>query len=97
VGTKYFIYQRETSSRFDKSFAPYIKTTYELSAKTQKSILNMAQEALFRYLCFDVIVDRHGMEFVIDINPYGSLPAYEQFPEPSLALANILCESCQDA
>ena len=49
----------------------------------------MAEFAL-GYLCFDFVVDQEGIETVIDINPYGSMPRYEDFPEPSLQLARIM-------
>lgn len=94
VGKQFIIYMREVSDRFDKSFASYAKTSYELNEKTRNAILEIATKEKFGYLCFDVIVDNQDVEFLIDINPYGSFPSYKLFPELSIALAKELVERC---
>ncbi|MCG8050176.1 MAG: hypothetical protein JAZ15_03160 [Candidatus Thiodiazotropha endolucinida] len=90
IDNEFFIYERETIDRFDKSFAGYLLSDYELSLTTKNSISKIAEEYRLGYLCFDLILDLNGKENIIDFNPYGSFPPYEEYPEPSRKLAQLI-------
>lgn len=44
------------------------------------------------FLCADVIVDPNGISWVIDVNPYGSLPSFDEHPAPTRALAQLILD-----
>lgn len=90
VGNQFFIYQRRKIDRFDKSFADYEQTDYELSVQTVKAVRMVSRNFGLKYSCFDVITDSVGREQIIDFNPYGSFPDYTKFPEVSIAAAKVI-------
>ena len=90
IGKDFFIYKREDMNHFDKSAAKYIKTNHCLSKRNSDGIQRLALNHEILFLCFDFVIDSYNDEYVIDINPYGSMPKFNQFPEPSLSLASLL-------
>ncbi|MDO5972002.1 hypothetical protein Q4Q35_19550 [Flavivirga aquimarina] len=93
IGKNIFIYKRGKHDSFDKSPAEYIKSDYKCSETTEVGLKNMMSDYNLNYLCFDMIVNSDGSEFIIDINPFGGLPNFEVFPEPSMALFNLMLKS----
>ena len=90
VGDTAFVYSRDHTDSFDKSSASYLSTDFKCGANMERGLRKLMAEFALGYLCFDFVVDQEGIETVIDINPYGSMPRYEDFPEPSLQLARIM-------
>lgn len=90
IGEVFFVYVRDQVNTFDKSTAKYISTNYKCSNKTILGLRRLMGKFSLKYLCFDFLSDANDEEIVIDINPYGSMPNYLQYPEPSLQLAKIM-------
>jgi hypothetical protein len=91
IGEQRFLYKREKWNQFDKSPAKYCKTDYQLSTLTYIGLRKMMNKFRLNYLCFDIILENNN-EILIDINPYGSMPKYDMFPEPSIKLAELLIQ-----
>ncbi len=85
-----FTYIRDDVPEFDKSAARYFETDYDLSCRLLQALHSLRVKYGLGYMCFDVILDRCGKECVIDVNPYGSMPCFDDFPEVSIALAKVL-------
>ena len=92
IGGQIIIYERENILRFDKSFASYYISDHELKSCTYNSIVRISESFSIDYVCFDVILDDSGVEWIVDINPYGSVPPYSTFPEVNSALATRIVE-----
>ena len=90
VSGQHFIYKKSASQDFDKSIAGYEATSFTLDEKTRVAIEKLAENHNLKYLCLDVIADFNDKNHVIDINPYGTFPAYDYFPQPSKAIAKLL-------
>lgn len=90
VSGQYFTYKKSATQDFDKSIAGYEDTSFTLDKKTRIAINKLAENHNLKYLCLDVIADYNDKSYVIDINPYGTFPAYEYFPQPSRAVADLL-------
>lgn len=92
IGERLFTFKRCEVDGFDKSFAAYEPSDYKLQDSVRQGLLYLCYAHGLKYLCFDMVVDVAGVETVIDINPYGSMPDYQMFPEVSICLANELAE-----
>jgi len=90
IGEQVFLYVREICDSFDKSIAKYRTSDYIISPKTVNGMKKLMKKYKLKYICFDMLCNNQDDETVIDINPYGSMPKYEDFPEPSLKLARLL-------
>jgi hypothetical protein len=90
IGDSTFVYRREETDSFDKSDSSYRETTYTLDQRTRTGIWSVMEWMGFQYLCFDILVTEDENEFVIDINPFGSLPPVDRLPEATEKLASIL-------
>lgn len=91
VGNKIFSYKRVTNKREDKSSNELLKTEVTLSEKNKKGLLKLVKELHLNYLCLDAVFTKKSEKLtIIDINPYGSLPEYGLYPEPSDALASLI-------
>jgi hypothetical protein len=95
IGEIPFIYVRKDINSFDKSAASYKKDSYILQQQTFEGMKNLMKKFDLGYICFDMITSKDNNEIVIDINPYGSMPVFEDFPEPSIALAKLLIEKAK--
>lgn len=91
IGEQSFLYRREKWNLFDKSPAKYCETDYQLSSTTYIGLRKMMNNFKLNYLCFDIILENNN-EILIDINPYGSMPKYDIFPDPSIKLAELLIQ-----
>lgn len=90
IGNTSFVYVRDQIDAFDKSTAKYVSTTYNLTNKTISGLNNLMTKFKMQYLCFDFLLTEANEEIIIDINPYGSMPKYSEYPAPSLQLAKLL-------
>lgn len=90
VGNKIFCYKRALSQKFDRSSDKYESTEFILSDSTISAIASLKRDFKLGFICFDLIIDSSMGEIVIDINPYGSIPRYEEFPEVATAIAELL-------
>ncbi len=90
IGGLLFVYIRDKINDFDKSPAQYLSTNYKCTRKTMSGLVQLMKKFRLNFLCFDFLLDENGTEIIIDINPYGSMPNYDKFPEPSLQLAKIM-------
>lgn len=95
VGKSFFLFERSPCDEFDKSAASYEETAYQLTETTAEALLQVAQENTMSYLCFDVVLDHAGREWLLDLNPYGSLPPYDAHPGPTDELSLCLLELVQ--
>lgn len=90
IGDSTFVYRREETDAFDRSASSYHKTEHSLEQNTREGIWSVMESMSFQYLCFDVLVTEDESEFVIDINPFGSLPPFDRLPEATEKLASVL-------
>lgn len=90
IGELFFVYIRDKLNDFDKSLARYLSTNYKCTSKTISGLAQLMKKFKLKFLCFDFLLDENDTEIIIDINPYGSMPNYNKFPEPSLQLAKIM-------
>lgn len=90
IGDTCFTYKRDKCNSFDKSTAAYNKTNFSFSVEIYYGLKNLMKKYSLGYLCFDLICTNKGKEVVIDINPYGSMPNYKKFPDPSICLLALL-------
>jgi len=91
IKSKVLAYCREDIDNSDKSAANYTTTTLVPSDRFLRSLKEYAQLIGLEYLCVDVIQNKDEY-YVVDVNPYGSLPAYDLLPEPTDALAKYMIE-----
>ena len=87
---EFFFYMREACSAIDSSAAAYKETPFLPPKEFQLKFTEYARFINLKYICFDLLSKSNGVCLVIDINPYGSLPKYSQFPGPTDSLAKAL-------
>jgi hypothetical protein len=92
VGNKIFSYRRGVNPRLDKSFSELLDTPYSFTDKEQKKLFQLVKTLCLPYLCLDIIVSKKKL-YVIDVNPFGSLPDYKKLPAATDALARMLTDS----
>ena len=92
IGDTPFIYIREEieTEIVDKSAAKLLHTDFICSSELLESLKSLMKSFNLGYLCFDLLVEENNVETVIDINPYGSMPRFEEHPAPSIKLADII-------
>lgn len=90
VGDVFFLYKREQTDLIDKSAAQYLKTDQKMSSINLNGLKKMMNTYEMSYLCIDFIKDKNGDEFIIDINPFGSMPDFNKLPEVCNELASLL-------
>ena len=93
IGDTPFIYVREEIETVDKSAAKLLHTDFICSSELLESLKNLMKSFNLGYLCFDFLVEENNVETVIDINPYGSMPRFEEHPAPSIKLADIIVDA----
>lgn len=92
IGKDVFLLERQKVAGVDQSTGDFLfyKAEFNLD-KIYHPIRSMMSEFNLDYLCFDLIMQEGSdRPFVIDINPYGSLPPTSEFPEHTNALAQLL-------
>lgn len=86
-----FIYSRSDELNVvDKSAESYNRDEFPaIFSDIKKSLNNLRVRMGLKYLCLDLIQSQTDL-VLIDVNPYGSLPVYDDFPEVTNALAKAL-------
>ena len=97
IGDRLFAYEREKRQPLDSeaidmgldmSDCRLLKTDYYVPSKFSAALQRMKRSMRLNYACLDVILDPTTEEpWVIDFNPLGSLPDYDEHPEVTRALA----------
>lgn len=107
VGGEIFILRRRHEGRItqiaafenvaiDRSADRFEPASIEAVApEIHRAMGRMSQAHGLGYLCADVIVDMDGGSWMIDVNPYGSLPPLSEHAAPTLALAKLLARRAQ--
>tara|TARA_E500000331_G_C17272891_1_gene720217 strand:+ start:3966 stop:4901 length:936 start_codon:yes stop_codon:yes gene_type:complete len=72
----------------DQSAAPFSAIPTVLPKALHVSLLNFAKLTGLLYVCFDFILDKTSEWVLVDVNPLGALPSFEEHPEVSKLLAN---------
>ena len=90
VGSEVFLYERNSYSGFDKSFADYQTTESKFPPSLKKSLMRLMIAYELSYLCIDVIIDSIGQEWLIDLNPFGSFPNIQKLPEVTKCMADLI-------
>ena len=88
VEKEIFTYRRKAVESLDKSSAGLIFTETRLLNKYKGRFQKLRKKLNLTYLCLDVIFEKDL--FVIDINPFGSFPAYNKYPRVTDALSKLL-------
>ena len=94
IENELFVYCRDEIEQEDKSKAAYNKVKEPLDNDYIKLLKDFAKDLGLDYLCMDVIENEKGY-FLIDINPFGSLPPYPELPEPTDALAKLMIKKAK--
>lgn len=90
IDRKYFCYERKLISGIDQSAAEYLETGIELPQDVLNSLQTFQNHIGFAYCCYDIILDKHCLPTIIDINPFGSLPPYDKFQNATDSLADYI-------
>ena len=90
IGGAVFTFMRDEVPAFDKSSAPYQRAANILQPEIEHGLVSFRERMGLGYLCMDIRLAPNQEAWVIDVNPYGSLPVYQVWPEPTLALAQLL-------
>ncbi len=90
IGESIFMYAREPCCDVDKSAASYIRTDFRCPQKTVRQLKIFQSASDLMYCCYDLMEEESGDCTVIDINPFGSLPSFEEISEPTEALAELV-------
>ncbi|MEP2445763.1 MAG: hypothetical protein ABJI69_00935 [Balneola sp.] len=89
VGDRFFQYKRASSKFVDRSTSDYLSTSHMLSQNNQKALRSLVDTYNLGYLCFDFI-HKDGIDYIVDINPYGSMPNTDSITEVHTALAELM-------
>jgi len=90
IDEELYHYTREVSSSFDKSGCAYLPPSGNVDKDIINGVRNLMRKYSMRYLCFDVIEMPDETQMLIDLNPYGALPAYDRYSEPTDSIARKL-------
>lgn len=91
IGNDIFAYCRNEIDGSDKSMADYATSSYLPPHDFLESLKQYSRLLGLEYLCVDAIQSEDSF-YLVDINPYGSLPAYNLLPDPTDALAKHMVE-----
>ena len=89
IKNKIFSYKRGINPKLDKSFSVLENIQYKFTKSDTKKLKFLKQKLNLNYLCLDIIDTKKGM-YVIDINPFGSLPEYHLHPGATDKLAELI-------
>ncbi len=89
IGNKIFSYKRGENPRLDKSFSSLLDVHYKFTKSEIQKLKQLKRKLKLNFLCLDVIIIKKDA-YVIDINPFGSLPEYHLHPEPTDELSKLI-------
>jgi hypothetical protein len=96
VGSQVFVFEREPRSQnkeaesdmgIDMSDRRLVETDVYLPREFWHGFQKLKSAMRIGYVCLDVILDGKGEPWIIDFNPLGSLPCYNEHPEVHRQLA----------
>lgn len=91
IENEIFIFSRlDKIDKIDKSEELYIEDNFSEKYNSEKNKLFKLKDKLnLGFLCLDMIETKDNI-FLVDINPLGSLPPYENFPNVTIKLADAI-------